>query len=100
MDGANDRTVERALVSHPTLSLFSCARCENAIQVFSKPFAHLVGSAIGKGDGNDLIDIQVFILAQDVKVSLDQDGRLARARSGGYRHVPVKRIRCRLLFGF
>src|SRR5512132_391552 len=93
MDRIDDCAVERAFVSHPTLALVSGATGENPVQLFSQAFAHLIGSAIGKGDGNDLIDIEILVFAQDVKISLDEDGSLTRTGTGSHRHMPVKRVR-------
>ena len=100
MDRIDDCTVKRTLVSHPTLPLVSGARSENVVQISSEPFAHFVCGAIGEGYSNDLIDIEILVLAQDVKISLDENRGFTRAWPGCYRHMPVKRIRRGLLFGF
>ena len=100
MNRADDCAVERAFVSHPTLTFLTGAVSENAIQILSQAFAHFVCGAIGKGDGDDLIDIKTLVFAQDVKIALDEDGGFARARAGGYRNMPVKRVCSGCLFGF
>jgi hypothetical protein len=100
MDRIDDCAVESALVSHPTLALVSGAFGENTIQVFSQPFAHVVGRAIGKSDRNNLINIKVLVFAKDLKISLDEDSSFTRARTSSDRHVPVKRMRGSRLFRF
>jgi hypothetical protein len=82
------------------LTLIACAFRQYPVQIFSEAFAHFVGGAIGKGYGNDLIDIEGLVFAQDVKISLDEDGRFARAGTGRDRHMPVKRMGSGFLFGF
>jgi hypothetical protein len=100
VDRIDDGAVECALVSHPTPALVSGAPGQYPVQIFSQPLAHLVCGAIGKGYRNDLIDIEVFVFKQDVKISFDEDGGFARTRPGSHRHMPVKRVRGGCLFGF
>jgi hypothetical protein len=93
MNGGDDCAVERALVSHPTHALRSGGGGQQTVQRFAQTLAHLVGSTIRKSDSDYLIDRGWFLLAQDVKVALNQNHGLARARSRRHGDVTIKRIR-------
>ena len=75
------------------------ARREYLVEFCLEPLAHLIRGAIGKSDRDDLIYRDVFV-AKNVEVSLDQDGCLARARTGGHGDVTVERVSGELLLGF
>src|SRR5256885_9405990 len=98
MDGSDYRTIKRALVIQPKPSFICRCGLQDEIELISETLAHLVGGAIGKGDGNNLIDIEVRILAQDVEVTFDEHRRLARARSSRHRDVLVDLVSGGCLF--
>ena len=79
VNGSDHSAVQRALVIQPMPSLIWRDGLQNEIELFPESLAHLVGRAIGKGDGDDLIDVE-FVFAQDVQVTLDQDRCLSGTR--------------------
>jgi hypothetical protein len=100
MNRIDDCAVERTLVFHPALSLVSFSLRQDLVQISSEALAHLVCGAIGKGYGNDLIDIEIFVSTQNVKIALDEDCGFTRAGTSRHGYMPVKRVRRSLLFGF
>jgi len=86
VNGGDHGAVQRALVIQPVSPVVSRSGLQNEIELFPEPLAHLVGRAIGKRDGDDLIDVEV-VFAQDVQIALDEHRRLARARPGRHRDV-------------
>ena len=91
MNGCDHGAIERALVMQPALPFITVGSLQNMIESFTKAFAHLVRGAVGEGDGDDLIEVQ-FLLAQDVQVALNQDGRLAGAGAGSDGDVAVNGV--------
>ena len=98
MDRVDYSAIECAFEAHPSLTLIATAFSQNAIEIFAQTFSHLVGSAIGKGYGDDLIDVEVFVFAQDVEIPLDQDSGFARAGTSRHRDVLLDLVRRRCLF--
>ena len=60
---------------------------QDLIQFLSKPLAHFVGSTIGEGNGDDLIDVEISVLTKDMKITLDENSGLPRARPSRHRDV-------------
>src|SRR6267142_1337670 len=80
VDGGDYRAIKRALMAQPLASLFAAGGPQQLVQFFPEATAHLIGSAIRKGDGDDLIYGDV-VGAEYVQVTLDQHSGFARARS-------------------
>src|SRR3989442_782663 len=91
VDSGDYRPIKRAFMAQPLASFIAAGGPQQLIQFFPEAAAHLVGSAIGKSDGDDLIYGDV-VGAENVQVTLDQDGGLARARPSRYGNMPVKHL--------
>ena len=96
MNGRNDRAFKRSFVAHPFGSFAGRSGQQKLVQFCSQPFAHLVSRAVGESDRDDLIYADVS-RAEDLKVALDEHSRLAGARAGCYRNMPIQRMSGKLL---
>src|SRR5688500_10204428 len=81
------RSVKRALIIKP-LPANVVRRClQNQVQLCTQTFAHLIGGAIGKGNGDYLIDVEMGIFPENVKVTLYENGCFTGSWPGRNRDV-------------
>src|SRR5262245_45591378 len=92
----DDCAVQRPLVTYPANPLAGSRGAQKLVELTPEPFAHLVSRAVGKGDGDDLVYSNAGG-SEDMQVALDENGRLAGARTGGNRDVAVERMRGQFL---
>src|SRR5712692_10949195 len=89
---------KRALVSQPAMPLVSNGCAEQLVNLLAHALSHFVRGAIRERDRDDVVDGN-FLGAKDFEIALNEHERLARARPGRDREVPVERVRGESLFG-
>ena len=82
-----DRAIQSALVVKPMPALGGRGSLQNQVEFFPEPLAHFVRGAIGEGDSDYLIDVEVGVLTKDMKIALDQYRCLPRPRAGRHRDM-------------
>ena len=99
MNGGDDGAFQRALVTQPAHPLVAGTFAQQRIDLFPHALAHFIRGAVRKSDCDDVVYCDV-LRAQNVKIALNQDGSLARARTRSHRKVTLDGVRSRCLFGF
>ena len=97
VNGRDYRAIERPFMAQPLASLIAGGGSQQLVQFFPEAAAHLVGGAIRKSDGDDLIYGEVM-RPENVQITLDQHGGFARTRPGRHGNMPVKHLRSFSLF--
>ena len=93
MNCGDHSTIERSLVSHPTLPLRPTRVAEQPVHRFAESLAHFISGAIGERDCNELVDRWRLLLAQDMKITFYQNRGFPRAGSGNDGDVAIERVR-------
>src|SRR5829696_3133349 len=93
----DNRAVESAFVVEPAATLFFVRDAQHLVELAAQALVHLIRGAVRESDRDDLIDGET-VFAEDVDVTLDEDGSLAGPRPRGHRDVFIYLVCGRRLF--